>query len=602
MSKDIRNIAIIAHVDHGKTTLVDVLLRQSGTFRDNESVSERVMDSNDLERERGITILAKNTAIFYKGTKINIVDTPGHADFGGEVERSLKMVDGVMLLVDAFEGCMPQTRFVLKKALNLKLKIIIVVNKVDRPNSRPKEVVDEVLELLIDLDATEEQLDSPVLYASGRNGWASYEDNKIGTDLEPIFQSIIEHIPPPQSDDESPFAMLISNIDYDDYTGRIAVGKIGSGIVKVGQNVSVCKDSETLSKGKVTKIFTYSGLKKVENQEASSGEIVAICGLPSINIGQTISDSASPCSLEFVQIDEPVLSMNFSVNDSPFAGKEGKFVTSRHLKDRLMKEIDSNVSLKVEPTDSTESFKVSGRGELHLSVLIENMRREGYEFQVSKPQVIMKTIDGKLHEPIEYLTIEVPEEFSGSVMEFVSVRKGLLENMSPSTQGYTKLEFKIPARGLVGFRSLLLNATKGTAVINHIFDGYDLHKGNFQSRSRGSLVSYEAGESVAYGLFNAQDRGSLFIGPGVAVYMGMVVGENAKNEDLIVNVCRKKHVSNMRSSGADEALKLVPHRVLSLEQCIDFISEDELVEVTPINLRIRKKVLDNNTRSKKINR
>ena len=596
--ENIRNIAIIAHVDHGKTTLVDAMLKQSGTFRDNEQVSERVMDSNDLEKERGITILAKNTSLFYDGIKINIVDTPGHADFGGEVERSLEMVEGVLLLVDAFEGCMPQTRFVLQKALALGLKPIIVVNKVDRPNARPYEVVDEVLELFLDLDSTDEQLDSPVIYTSGKDGWASMDPETKSGDMSPLFKLIKDHVDPPSGDEDKPFQMLVSNIDFDEYTGRIAVGKIERGSCKLNQQVSVCRKDGTVSNGKITKIYVYDGLKKNEATDVSVGEIAAISGISDINIGETICDTSCAEALPFVEIDEPVLSMTFSVNDGPFAGRDGKFVTSRHIRDRLFKELESNISLRVEETDSTESFVVSGRGELHLSVLIENMRREGYEFQVSKPVVIYKEIDGVKCEPMEYLTIEVPDEFTGVVMEGIGVRKGEMRNMAPSAQGYTKMEFIIPARGLIGYRNQLLTDTKGTAIMNHIFDRYEPFKGEIQSRLRGSLVAFETGESVTYGLFNAQDRGTMFIGAGVDVYMGMIVGENSRNEDVVVNVCKKKHVTNMRASGSDEALRLVPHKNLSLEECLDFIADDELLEVTPKNLRLRKKILDTELRAK----
>ncbi|MDR1392167.1 MAG: translational GTPase TypA [Clostridiales bacterium] len=596
--ENIRNVAIVAHVDHGKTTLVDAMLRQSGTFRENEHVSERVMDSNDLEKERGITIIAKNTSIFYNDMKINIVDTPGHADFGGEVERSLKMVEGVLLLVDAFEGCMPQTRFVLGKALGLGLYIILVVNKVDKPNARPLEVVDNMLELLIDLNATEKQLDSPIIYTSGRNGWASVDINLQTGDMKPLFEIIKKHIPHPNGNDEDPFQMLVSNIDFDEYTGRIAIGKIKRGKLKLGQSVSVCRLDGSISISKVTRIFLYKGLKKVESESIGTGEIAAICGISDVNIGETICDQLTPEALQFVKIDEPMISMTFSVNDSPFVGKEGKFVTSRHLRERLFREIETNISLKVEETDSTESFVVSGRGELHLSVLIENMRREGYELQVSKPVVITKIIDGVLNEPIEYLTIETPDEFTGTVIEITSDRKGQLVNLAPSALGFSRIEFRIPARGLIGFRSYILNCTKGSAVINHIFDGYEPFKGMLQTRSRGSLVSFETGESIAFGLYNAQERGRLFIGPGNKVYGGMVVGENSKSGDLIVNVCKRKQATNMRASGSDESIKLIAPTVLSLEQSIEFINEDELVEVTPLSIRIRKKILDSNLRSK----
>ncbi len=594
----IRNIAIIAHVDHGKTTLVDAMLKQSGTFRENEQVEERVMDSNDLERERGITILAKNTALNYNGYKINIVDTPGHADFGGEVERSLKMAEGVLLLVDAFEGCMPQTRFVLKKALELNLKPIIVVNKADRPNARPYEVVDEVLELLIDLDATDEQLDSPVVYASAREGWASLSPEEKTDNLTQLFDLIVEHIPAPTGNQDEPFQFLVSNIDYDEYTGRIAVGKIERGKAKTNLPICVCDKSGIISNSKITKLYTYDGLKRSPVDEAITGDLIAISGIEDINIGQTICDVSKPEHLDFITIDEPVLSMTFSVNNSPFAGTEGKYVTSRHIRDRLMRELDSNISLRVEETDTTEAFKVSGRGELHLSVLIENMRRQGYEFQVSKPEVIYKTIDGVLNEPVERVTIDVPEEFTGIVMENLGVRKGELINMFPSAQGYTRMEFKCPARGLIGYRSELMTATKGTGIINSVFDSYTPFKGDIPTRTRGSLVAYEAGEAVAYGLFNAQDRGTMFIEPGVKVYEGMIVGENSRAEDVVVNVCKKKHITNMRAAGSDENIRLVTPRNMSLEQCLEFIADDELLEVTPVSLRLRKRILSASLRGK----
>ncbi len=598
--ENIRNIAIIAHVDHGKTTLVDAMLRQSGIFRENEQVDERVMDSNDLERERGITILAKNTSLYYNDVKINIIDTPGHADFGGEVERGLEMVDGVLLLVDAFEGCMPQTRFVLSKALALDLKPVIVVNKVDRPNARPYEVVDEVLELFIDLDATDEQLDTPVIYASGRDGWATAEYNpeQPNKDLKELFELIVNSIPCPKCEDEGPFQMLVSNIDYDDYTGRIAVGKIQRGRVKTNMPVCVCRPDGSVGRGKATKLYTFEGLQKAVTDEVGAGDVVAISGITDINIGDTICDVDMPEALPFVKIDDPVLSMTFSVNDSPFAGQDGKFVTSRHLRDRLYRELDSNISLRVEDTDTTEAFKVSGRGELHLSVLIENMRREGYEFQVSNPVVIYKEIDGKRCEPIEHLTIDVPEEFTGVVMDGVIQRKGEMVNMAPTAQNYTRLEFRIPSRGLIGYRSELLTATKGTGIINSILDGYEPYKGDFQSRNRGALVAWENGESITYGLYNAQERGTLFIGAGVKVYEGMIVGENARQDDIVVNVCKKKHVTNTRASGSDDALKLVPPREMSLEQCLDFIADDELLEVTPHHLRMRKRILQTDLRAK----
>ena len=596
--ENIRNIAIIAHVDHGKTTLVDAMLKQSGTFRENEKVVERVMDSNDLEKERGITILAKNTSLFYDDVKINIVDTPGHADFGGEVERSLKMSDGVLLLIDAFEGCMPQTRFVLKKALALNLKVIMVVNKVDRPNARPYEVVDEVLELFLDLDATEEQLDSPIIFTSGRDGWATLSPEQPTADLTSLYELIKNYIPCPNGEKDAPFQMLVSNIDYDDYTGRIAIGKVERGSIKLNNPVSVCKQDGSVMTSKLSKLYIHNGLKRESVEEASVGEIVAVSGIADINIGETICAYDTPEALPFVEIDEPVLSMTFSVNNSPFAGKDGKFVTSRHLRDRLFRELESNISLKVEETDSPDALVVSGRGEVHLSVLIENMRREGYEFQVSKPRVINKTIDGKACEPIEYLTIDVPDEYTGVVIEGIGSRKGEMKNMSPVSQGYTRVEFTVPARGLIGYRSQLMTDTKGTAIMNHTFECFEPFKGEITSRLRGSLIAFETGVSVAYGLFNAQDRGNLFIGAGVQIYAGMIVGENAKSDDMAVNVCKKKHVTNIRSSGADDALKLIPPQILSLEQCLDFIADDELVEVTPQNLRLRKRILDANLRAR----
>ena len=598
--ENIRNIAIIAHVDHGKTSLVDAMLAQSGTFRENEQVDERVMDSNDLERERGITILAKNTSLYYKGVKINIIDTPGHADFGGEVERGLEMVDGVLLLVDAFEGCMPQTRFVLSKALALDLKPVIVVNKVDRPNARPYEVVDEVLDLFIDLGATEEQLDTPVIYASGRDGWATAEYNpeQPNNDLTELFELIVNSIPCPKCEDDAPFQMLVSNIDYDDYTGRIAVGKIERGSIKVNMPLSICRHDGKVTRGKATKLFTFEGLKKVPTDEVGAGDVVAISGIADINIGETVCDVDNPEALPFVKIDDPVLSMTFSVNDSPFAGQDGKFVTSRHLRDRLFRELDSNVSLRVDETDSTESFIVSGRGELHLSVLIENMRREGYEFQVSNPVVIYKEIDGVKCEPIERLTVDVPDEYTGTVMDGVINRKGEMTNMAPTAQGYTRLEFLIPSRGLIGYRSELLTATKGTGIINSILEKYEPYKGDFNGRTRGTLIAWEDGTTITYGLYNAQERGTLFVGAGVKVYEGMIVGENARLEDVVVNVCKKKHATNTRSSGSDDALRLVPPREMSLEQCLDFIADDELLEVTPNHLRMRKKILSTSLRAK----
>ena len=596
----IRNIAIIAHVDHGKTTLVDAMLAQSGTFRVNEQVEERVMDSNDLEKERGITILAKNTSLYYKDFKINIIDTPGHADFGGEVERGLEMVDGVLLLVDAFEGCMPQTRFVLSKALALNLQPIIVVNKVDRPNARPYEVVDEVLELFLDLGATEEQLDTPVIYASGRDGWATAEYNpeQPSKDLTALFELVVNSISCPQCEDEAPYQMLVSNIDYDEYTGRIAVGKIERGSIKANMPLTVCRPDGSKASGRAVKLFTFEGLKKKPVEEAGAGDMVAISGISDINIGDTLCDINNPEPLPFVKIDEPVLSMTFSVNDSPFAGKDGKFVTSRHLRERLFRELDSNVALRVSETDTTESFTVSGRGELHLSVLIENMRREGYEFQVSNPVVIYKNIDGVKCEPVENLTVDVPDEYTGAVMDSVINRMGEMTNMGPGTQGYTRLEFRIPSRGLIGFRSELLTATKGTGVVSSILDGYEPYKGEFNSRTRGTLIAWEDGESITYGLYNAQERGTLFIGAGVKVYEGMIVGENARLEDIVVNVCKKKHATNTRASGSDDALRLVPPKTLSLEECLEFITDDELLEVTPKTLRMRKRILKTDLRAK----
>lgn len=602
--ENIRNIAIIAHVDHGKTTLVDAMLKQSGTFRENEQVDERVMDSNDLERERGITILAKNTSLNYNGVKINIIDTPGHADFGGEVERGLEMVDGVLLLVDAFEGCMPQTRFVLSKALALNLKPIIVVNKVDRPNARPYEVVDEVLELFIDLGATDEQLDTPVIYASGRDGWATAEYNPEvpNEDLKALFELIVSYIPCPDSKEDEPFQMLVSNIDYDEYTGRIAVGKIERGSIKTGMSLSVCRADGKVTHAKASKLYTFEGLSRTPADEVGAGDVVAISGITDINIGETICDTNVPEALPFVKIDDPVLSMTFSVNDSPFAGRDGKFVTSRHIRDRLFRELDSNISLRVEETDTSESFTVSGRGELHLSVLIENMRREGYEFQVSNPVVIFKEIDGQLCEPIERLCVDVPDEFTGTIMEGITRRKGEMTNMAPTAQGYTRLEFLIPSRGLIGYRSEMLTATKGMGVVNSMLENYAPLKGEIQRRSRGTLIAWEDGEAVSYGLFNAQERGTLFIGAGTEVYEGMIVGENARLEDVAVNVCKKKHVTNMRSAGADEALRLVTPKDMSLEQCLDFIEQDELLEVTPKHLRMRKKILNTELRAKANNK
>ena len=598
-TENIRNVAIIAHVDHGKTTLVDAMLKQSGTFRQNEQVQERVMDSGDLERERGITILAKNTSLYYNDVKINIVDTPGHADFGGEVERALEMVDGVLLLVDAFEGCMPQTRFVLKKALALNLVPIIVVNKVDRPNARPYEVVDEVLELFMDLDATDEQLDSPVIYASGRDGWASMDAEATSGDMKPLFDLILKHVPAPKGNVAEPFQMLVSNIDFDGYTGRIVVGTIERGTIKTGSNVTVSARDGKTRQGKIAAVYTYEGLKRSPAESAGAGEVVCLSGITDIEIGETLCDPAKVEPLPFVEIDQPVMSMTFSINNSPFAGREGSFVTSRHLRERLYKELESNISLRVEDTDSADSFVVSGRGELHLSVLIENMRRQGYEFQVSRPQVIFKTgeNDEKL-EPIEDLFIDVPDEYTGAVMESSAKRKAELTNMVPIAGGYTRLEFNIPSRGLIGYRTELLTATKGTAVINSMLKDYEPYKGDIPERSRGSLIAFETGEAVTYGLFNAQDRGTLFIKPGDKVYEGMIVGENCRVDDVVVNVCKKKHITNTRASGSDDALKLTPPKDMSLEQCLEFITADELLEVTPESLRLRKRLLTADQRAK----
>ena len=594
--QELRDIAIIAHVDHGKAALVDQGLKQSGIFRSNEAVAERVMDSGDLERERGITILSKNTAVMYGNTKINIVDTPGHADFGGEVERILLMVDGVLLLVDAFEGCMPQTRFVLKKALKLGKKPVVVVNKVDRPGARPEEVIDEVLDLFIELGADDEQIEFPVVYASAKNGYAYTDDDEDSNNLKPLFETIINEIPAPKGDKNGPLQLLISNIDYDDYIGRIGVGRIERGNAAYGQNVVLCSPEGRTKNVKIGKLYKYEGLKRVETESAGLGEIVSVSGIADLNIGETLCSPESVEPLSFVKIDEPTVSMNFMVNNSPFAGREGKFVTSRNIRDRLFKEVETNVSMRVEETDSADTFKVSGRGELHLSVLIETMRREGYEFQVSRPQVIMKEIDGELCEPIELLNIEVPEEYVGAVIEKVSSRKADMINMYPKDGGMTLLEFRVPSRGIIGYRSEFLTDTNGKGILNQIFDCYEPYKGEIIRRHHGSLVAHETGISTGYGLFAAQDRGRLFIGPGVEVYEGMVVGSTPKSEDITVNVCKKKHVTNMRASGSDEALKLTPHSVLSLEQSIEFIDDDELLEVTPKSLRIRKKILEKTMR------
>ena len=592
-NKKIRNIAIIAHVDHGKTTLVDAMLRQSHVFRENEQVAERVMDSNDQEKERGITILSKNTSVMHDDIKINIVDTPGHADFGGEVERVLKTVDGVLLLVDAFEGAMPQTREVLKKSLALGLKPIVVINKIDRPGATPEKVVDQVIELFIELDATDEQLDFPVVYASAKNGIAKMNLADETTDLSCLFETIINTIQAPDCDEEGPAQMLVSNIDYDDYVGRIAVGRVERGIIKVGMPVAICGKEDKITQGRIAKVYTHVGLNKVEVVEGKAGDIIELAGLPDINIGDTICDFNNPEKIPFVDIDEPTVSMTFSVNNGPFAGKEGQFITSRHIRDRLFKELERNVSLRVKETETPDSFEVSGRGELHLSVLIETMRREGYEFQVSRPEVLYKNDEnGKRLEPMELATIDVPEEYVGTVIEKLGTRKGEMVNMAPSNGGYTRIEFNIPARGLIGYRNEFLTDTRGNGIINTVFNGYEPYKGEIQSRSQGSLVAFETGEAVGYGLFNAQDRGELFIGAGTKVYSGMVVGRNARSGDMEVNVCKKKQLTNTRASGSDDALKLVPHVVMSLEQCIDFIGDDELVEVTPENLRIRKRYLD----------
>ena len=593
--EDIRNIAIIAHVDHGKTTLVDQLLKQSGTFRENQEVAERVMDSNDIERERGITILSKNTAVNYNGVKINIIDTPGHADFGGEVERVLKMVNGVILVVDAYEGAMPQTKFVLKKALELDLPVIVCINKIDRPEARPNEVIDEVLELFIELDASDEQLDCPFVYASAKAGHAILELDDSPENMEPLFETIINYIPAPEGDPDADTQVLISTIDYNEYVGRIGVGKVDNGKLKVNQDVILVNhhDPDYKKKVKISKLYEFEGLNKVEVTEAAIGSIVAISGIADIHIGDTICSPENPVAIPFQKISEPTISMQFNVNDSPLAGLEGKFVTSRHLRDRLFRELNTDVSLRVEETDTTESYKVSGRGELHLSVLIENMRREGYEFSVSKAEVLYKKDEnGKLLEPMELAYIDVPEEFSGSIIQKLSERKGELLSMSTANGGYTRLEFSIPARGLIGYRGEFMTDTKGNGIINTIFNGYGPYKGDIQYRKQGSLIAFEAGEAVTYGLFNAQERGTLFIGPGEKVYSGMVVGQNGKTDDVEVNVCKKKQLTNTRASGSDDALKLTPKRILSLEQCLEFIDTDELLEVTPENLRIRKKILD----------
>ena len=593
--EDVRNIAIIAHVDHGKTTLVDQLLKQSGVFRANQEVQERVMDSNDIERERGITILSKNTAVYYKDTKINIIDTPGHADFGGEVERVLKMVNGVVLVVDAYEGPMPQTKFVLQKALELDLSVIVCINKIDRPEARPAEVIDETLELMMDLDASDEQLDCPFIYASARAGFARYELDDTNNDMEPLFETIVKHIPAPEGDPEAPTQVLISTIDYNEFVGRIGVGKIDNGSLKVNQECVLVNhhDPDKFKKIKIGKLYEFDGLKRVEVHKAEIGYIVDISGIADIHIGDTICSPENPEAIPFQKISEPTIAMYFMVNDSPLAGQEGKFITSRHLRDRLFRELNTDVSLRVEETDSADCFKVSGRGELHLSVLIENMRREGYEFAVSKAEVLYKYDErNRRLEPMELAYIDVPEEYTGVVIQKLTSRKGALQGMSQAAGGYSRLEFSIPSRGLIGYRGDFMTDTKGNGILNTIFDGYAEYKGDIAYRQTGSLIAFEAGESITYGLFNAQERGTLFIGPGVKVYSGMVIGQSPKAEDVEINVCKTKKLTNTRSSSADEALKLTPPKIMSLEQCLDFIDTDELLEVTPESLRIRKKILD----------
>ncbi|WP_300258817.1 translational GTPase TypA [Clostridium sp.] len=599
---DIRNIAIIAHVDHGKTTLVDALLRQSNVFRTNEKVEERVMDSNDLEKERGITILSKNTAVHYNGVKINIIDTPGHADFGGEVERVLKMVESVLLVVDSYEGAMPQTKFVLRKALELGLKPIVVINKIDKPDARPEEVIDEIFELFLELGADDEQLDFPIVYASARDGVATIDIDDPKDNMKDLFDTIIEKVESPKGSIEDSLQMLVTTLDSSEYVGKIAIGKITRGIAKKNQQAAIVRQDGTVTKFKISSLYTHDGLKRIEVDEAQLGDIVAISGISDVNIGETITDAQNPEGLPFVKIDEPTLNMNFMVNDSPFAGREGDFVTSRHLRDRLLKELETNVSLKVKEI-TPDCFEVSGRGELHLSILIETMRREGYEFQVSKPNVITKIDEnGVKVEPIEHLTIDVPEEFMGPVMEKLGPRKAEMVNMTSAVNGYSRLEFKIPARGLIGFRNEFMTDTKGNGIMNHVFDGFEKYKGEISGRSRGSIVVFESGEAVTYGLFNAQERGTLFIEPGTEVYAGMVCGECSRADDIDVNICKKKQLTNTRSSGADDALKLTPIRQMSLEQCLEFINNDELVEVTPINVRMRKRILDSAERKRAINR
>ena len=603
MNEKIRNVAIIAHVDHGKTTLVDQLLRQSGVFRTNEQVQDRVMDSNDLERERGITILSKNTAVNYKGYRINIVDTPGHADFGGEVERILKMVDGVLLLVDAFEGCMPQTRFVLRKALELGKVPVVVINKVDRPGARPYEVVDETLDLFIELGASEEQLDFPIVYASARNGVSGFEPDEMTENMQPVFDTIINHVPAPGGEEDAPLQLLISTIDYDDYVGRIGVGRIERGVANRNRAVTVCALGGVPREAKLSRLYRFEGLKRVEAESVGAGDIVAVAGSPGIAIGETVCDTACVEPLPFVHIDEPTVSMDFIVNTSPFAGREGKYVTSRNLRDRLFKEVETNVSMRVEPTSSTDAFKVSGRGELHLSILIETMRRQDFEFAVSRPKVIMKRDEqGHLLEPIEELTIDVPQEYMGTVMEKLGTRRAVLNNMINENEGSVRLIFDIPARGLMGYRSELLTDTRGNGVMSHIFKDYEPYTGEIAERTRGSLIASESGEANSYGLFNTQERGRLFVRPGDPIYEGQIVGECSRNEDIVVNVCKRKHVTNMRASGSDEALRLTPPVDLSLEQCMEFIRDDELVEVTPKNIRMRKRLLTKDQRIKEFNR
>lgn len=597
--ENLRNIAIIAHVDHGKTTLVDQMLRQSGIFRENEQVAERVMDSNDLEKERGITILSKNTAVMYGDTKINIVDTPGHADFGGEVERILMMVDGVLLLVDAFEGCMPQTRFVLKKALGLGKRPVVVINKIDRDGARPAEVIDELLDLFIELGADEDQLDFPVVYASGRDGYASLDPNAHEGNMQPLFEAILQYVPAPQGDLDGPLQILFSNIDYDDYVGRIGVGRVERGTVHNGQTVTLCKTDGTTVNARIGKLYQFEGLRRVEYETAALGDLIAVTGITDLNIGETACDPTTVEALPFVNIDEPTISMLFMVNNSPFAGREGKFVTSRNLRDRLFKEVETNVSMRVKETDTTDAFEVSGRGELHLSILIETMRRQGFEFAVSRPQVIYKhDANGALLEPMELLMIEVPENYVGTVMEKLGSRKAEMLDMDTKDTGVSHLEFRIPARGLMGYRQQFLTDTNGNGIMNSVFDGYEPYKGDIPQRVQGSLVVFETGETSGYGLFNAQDRGALFVGPAVQVYEGMIVGQSPKSEDIVVNVCKKKHVTNMRAAGSDEALRLTPPVVLSLEQSLEFINDDELVEVTPESIRLRKRILSKEQRMK----